>query len=95
MPGAEAWNAWVSRAACKGMADDGNDAFFPENAGIPRAALAVCERCPVRGECLNTALRIEAGRAARFGVWGGMTPKQRERLVKTGDPGTCYGRRTG
>ena len=41
-------------------------------------AKAVCLACPVRTECLADALdnRIE------FGVWGGMTERERRQLLR-------------
>jgi hypothetical protein len=42
-----------------------------------RAAQAVCLRCPVRVDCLFTALNRREG----FGIWGGMTSKNRGRLL--------------
>jgi len=43
-----------------------------------KRARAVCAGCPVRLECLNEALsqRIE------WGVWGGMTERERRRLLR-------------
>ena len=42
------------------------------------AAIAVCAGCPVRGECLELALRNWA--IGQFGVWGGTVPAEREKL---------------
>lgn len=39
-------------------------------------AVEVCQHCPVRTRCLDRAL--EAGET--LGVWGGLTPAQREVL---------------
>lgn len=39
------------------------------------AAKAVCRDCPVQGLCLDWAMANEA-----FGIWGGMTPAERDRL---------------
>ncbi len=50
---------------------------------IERAAIAWCERCPVRQECLEYAMATES-RGSRYGVWGGTTPVQRERIGKRG-----------
>jgi WhiB family transcriptional regulator, redox-sensing transcriptional regulator len=65
---------WTSRAACKG-ADP--DALFVQGAAQNRAKL-ICRGCPVRTECLADALdnRIE------FGVWGGMTERERRALLR-------------
>lgn len=43
-----------------------------------RAACQVCTACPVQSECL------EAGMGEKFGVWGGLTPRQRQRLRERG-----------
>lgn len=62
---------WYRRAACRGM---DMAIFFPENAHYADA-LAVCATCPVTRECLESVLPIEND---LYGVFGGMTPKQRE-----------------
>lgn len=63
---------WVSRAACRGM---DTALFFPAQGGEVAGVVAVCEGCPVRSECLEHAMEHE-----HFGVWGGMSGKQRLRL---------------
>lgn len=67
-------NDWPARAACR--ASD-PDALFVQGAAQNRAK-AVCLGCPVRTECLADALdnRIE------FGVWGGMTERERRALLR-------------
>jgi WhiB family transcriptional regulator, redox-sensing transcriptional regulator len=64
---------WTMRAKCRGM----EDALFPEASDQKRARL-VCSGCPVRYECLAEALdnRIE------WGVWGGMTERERRLLLR-------------
>ena len=65
---------WTTRASCKNVAPD---ALFVQGAAQNRAK-AVCAGCPVRTECLADALdnRIE------FGVWGGMTERERRALLR-------------
>ena len=65
---------WASKAACR--ASD-PDALFVQGAAQNRAK-SVCLGCPVRTECLADALdnRVE------FGVWGGMTERERRALLK-------------
>ena len=65
---------WTTRAACKGTDPD---ELFVQGAAQNRAKL-ICRGCTVRTECLADALdnRIE------FGVWGGMTDRQRKALLK-------------
>ena len=64
---------WTLLARCRGMQDD----LFPEGADQKRVR-AVCSTCPVHNECLAEALdnRIE------WGVWGGMTERERRRLLR-------------
>ena len=65
---------WTSAAACN-SADP--DELFVTGAAQNRAK-AVCMGCPVRAECLADALdnRVE------FGVWGGMTERERRALLR-------------
>jgi WhiB family redox-sensing transcriptional regulator len=65
--------SWQSQAACRG-ADPA--LFFPETEEGAEPARAICRTCPVRVECL--AFALEAGE--RFGVWGGMTERERAAL---------------
>ncbi len=70
----EARAAWVSRAAC--LSTD-PDALFVRGKA-QRSATAVCRQCPVVAECLAEALDNQM----EFGVWGGMTERQRRALLK-------------
>jgi WhiB family transcriptional regulator, redox-sensing transcriptional regulator len=65
---------WAAQAACN-KADP--DELFVTGAAQNRAK-AVCMGCPVRAECLADALdnRVE------FGVWGGMTERERRAVLK-------------
>jgi len=64
---------WMERAACAGM----TDLFYVEVSGPPpKSASLVCELCEVTRECLGHAI----ARNERFGVWGGMAPRQRRRV---------------
>lgn len=64
--------AWMADAACR---DAATGKFFPTQGENFRAALAVCETCPVKAECLAYAEKIQID----FGVWGGTTAKERTR----------------
>jgi hypothetical protein len=46
------------------------------------AAIAICRTCPVMDACLERALADEGSRpgGSRFGIFGGLTPKQRGKL---------------
>ena len=50
--------------------------------GTPNAeakAKALCSDCSMRSECLSLAIQAEEGTplSLRFGIFGGMTPKER------------------
>jgi WhiB family redox-sensing transcriptional regulator len=64
---------WQHRALC---AQTDPDAFFPDAGGSTRSAKRVCRSCEVRTECLEYALDHDE----RFGVWGGMSERERRRL---------------
>jgi WhiB family redox-sensing transcriptional regulator len=67
--------AWQDRALC---AQTDPEAFFPEKGGSTREAKRVCTGCEVRGECLEYALAHDE----RFGIWGGLSERERRRLKR-------------
>lgn len=67
--------SWQERALC---AQTDPEAFFPEKGGSTREAKKVCTRCDVRGECLEYALAHDE----RFGIWGGLSERERRKLRK-------------
>jgi WhiB family redox-sensing transcriptional regulator len=76
---------WNWRAAARCRTTDA-DALFITGAQ-QREARMFCRTCPVRTECLAHALdeRIE------FGVWGGMTERERRSLLRSrGEVGSWY-----
>jgi WhiB family redox-sensing transcriptional regulator len=64
---------WPERALC---AQTGPEPFFPEAGGSTRDAKRICGACEGRVECLEYALVHDE----RFGVWGGLSEKERRRL---------------
>lgn len=61
---------WLARRAC---ADMPVAVFFPEDShGVTRAK-AICATCPVRSDCLQSALDNDE----LFGIWGGLSERQR------------------
>ena len=66
---------WQERALC---AQTAPEAFFPEQGGSTREAKRVCLTCEVRGECLEYALQNDE----RFGIWGGLSERERRKLKK-------------
>jgi len=65
---------WASRGACR---NTDPDALFVQGAAQNRAKL-VCNGCPVRTQCLAEAL----DNRTEFGVWGGMTERERRALLR-------------
>jgi WhiB family redox-sensing transcriptional regulator len=64
---------WQERANCRGL---DTTQFFPQRGEDTRHAKEVCRRCTVRTECLAAAL----DRRERFGVWGGLSERERRAL---------------
>ncbi|KJE23777.1 transcription factor WhiB [Frankia torreyi] len=63
---------WQERALC---AQTDPEAFFPEKGGSTREAKRICSGCEVRAECLEYALENDE----RFGIWGGMSERERRK----------------
>jgi WhiB family transcriptional regulator, redox-sensing transcriptional regulator len=74
MVGSRTESDWTTRAACR---DTDPDELFVQGAAQNRAKTR-CFGCVVRTECLADALdnRVE------FGVWGGMTERERRALLR-------------
>ena len=68
--------SWQESASCRGV---DAELFFPatEEEAVP--GKAICATCPVRVACLAFALE----RNEKFGIWGGLTEKERNRLSPT------------
>jgi WhiB family redox-sensing transcriptional regulator len=67
---------WQDRAIC---AQTDPEAFFPEKGGSTKPSKKICAGCEVRAECLAYALDHDE----RFGVWGGLSERERRRLKAT------------
>lgn len=65
--------AWQSRANCMGVDPD---LFFPERGSSTREAKEVCRGCVVRVDCLEFAI----ANGEKFGIWGGMSERERRRV---------------
>jgi|GEM_PF-1584996 len=68
--------AWQSEGLC---AQTDPEAFFPEKGGSTREAKKICSGCEVKAECLGYALDNDE----RFGIWGGLSERERRRLKRT------------
>jgi len=70
--------AWMAKAAC--TPKDTAIFFLDNSSGLE--AKAICRRCPVAETCLAYALEIEeAHPGSRWGVYGGVTARQRRILA--------------
>jgi len=65
--------AWQVDALC---AQTDPEAFFPEKGGSTRDAKKICTTCEVKTECLEYALHNDE----RFGIWGGLSERERRKL---------------
>jgi WhiB family redox-sensing transcriptional regulator len=72
---AEPDDQWQERALC---AQTDPEAFFPEKGGSTREAKRICLGCEVRDACLEYALAHDE----RFGIWGGLSERERRRLKR-------------
>lgn len=68
---------WVAQALCAKVGRPAD--WHPADSDLDAidAAREVCERCPVRLECLEDAM---SARGLRTGIWGGLTLPERRRL---------------
>jgi WhiB family redox-sensing transcriptional regulator len=69
---------WRDDAIC---AQTDPEAFFPDKGGSTRDGKKICLGCPVRTECLQYALDHDE----RFGIWGGLSERERRRLRRGSD----------
>lgn len=67
--------AWQSDSLC---AQTDPEAFFPEKGGSTRDAKKICAACEVKAQCLDYALANDE----RFGIWGGLSERERRKLRK-------------
>lgn len=81
VPGTEAYVgddnplSWQADALC---AQTDPEAFFPEKGGSTRDAKQICQTCDVQSQCLEYALENDE----RFGIWGGLSERERRKLRK-------------
>jgi WhiB family redox-sensing transcriptional regulator len=70
--------AWQEQALC---AQTGAEFFFPEPGSSVREAKRICGMCAMRSACLEYALDNDE----RFGVWGGLSEKERLSIRRAQD----------
>jgi WhiB family redox-sensing transcriptional regulator len=74
---------WWDHAACRGM--DLTMFIFEPGERYSRKkigeAKAVCATCIVRPECLAESLKYSTTQLECYGIWGGLTWKERSQLI--------------
>ena len=73
---------WVQQARCIQAGVD-REAFYAGRQTRHeqvQAALALCAECPVRGDCLQSAVDNDDV----WGIWGGTTPTERASMRRRG-----------
>lgn len=68
---------WQTRALCRGVEPE---VFFPVNDNDAWRAKEICGMCEVREPCLAFSLTNRE----RYGVWGGVTEKERLEMLRRG-----------
>ena len=71
--------SWLDDAECRRVGATADFFFIDrgEAQTLPRT-YAICDACPVRDECLWTALLT----SERYGIWGGATSTHRRQIAK-------------
>ncbi|HEV2785080.1 MAG TPA: WhiB family transcriptional regulator [Solirubrobacteraceae bacterium] len=69
-------SGWMAKARCR---EYDPEQFFVRGAAQSKRAVRVCEHCDVRTACLQYALDNQI----EFGIWGGLTERQRRRVART------------
>jgi WhiB family redox-sensing transcriptional regulator len=65
---------WRDEALC--LQTDA-EIFFPAKGASTQPAKRLCQRCPVRLDCLEHAIQ----RRENDGVWGGTSPRERRQIA--------------
>lgn len=73
----------LSRGACVDLSENDKQLFYSIGNGYMKAK-AICAECTVRPECLQKALSFEVPGERRYGVWGGLSSRERDRLFGGG-----------
>jgi hypothetical protein len=66
-------NLWIDQTACT---PDTFDLFFSRKSKEQDKAIAICNSCPVKLQCLRTAVANNE----EFGIFGGKTPDERKNI---------------
>lgn len=67
-----------------------SELFFPDKGGSTKEAKRVCAACEVRPQCLEAAMANDE----RFGIWGGLSERERRRLKRQSGAAAVDGQET-
>ena len=68
-----------------------SEVFFPDKGGSTREAKRICAACEVQPQCLEFALQHDE----RFGIWGGLSERERRRTKRQADQKAAASRPAG
>jgi hypothetical protein len=69
--------SWKDQASCLSTSDT-EDFFDTKESSLRALSKKYCQECPVQFYCLYTSLVNQEA----YGLWGGLTPKQRKTYFK-------------
>lgn len=76
--------SWMKQAACRGL--DTSMFYFERGHSTDTSPIiAICKSCPVQTECLEYAIE----NCERFGIWGGLSVRQRRQIRYQRGLGPC------
>ena len=71
-------SSWKDKASCKQNLSQSEDFFDTSDPALKILSKKYCRKCPVQQHCLYTSLVTNEV----YGLWGGLTPKQRKVYYK-------------
>lgn len=72
------YGRWVEDASCRDNPDADPDVWFDD----PTQARKICIKCPVKDQCLFTALELIQRGETLKGIWGGLSAIQIRRAME-------------
>lgn len=68
---------WRTQSLCQN--NELNVDFFSDEKRVIQLAKELCDKCIVAHECLEFAVR----NTEKYGVWGGFTPRERNKVTRS------------
>lgn len=80
----------LRHAPCRDLPESERDrVFFPSSGTGYKRAKAICGTCRDRTACRDLALSFEIPGELRYGIWGGLSARERDRLVDETEAGVA------